>query len=312
MITTEIFIERAIKIHGNKYNYDKSNYIGSIKKITITCNLHGDFEQVAVSHTKGSGCPECKGVKKLTTEDFIKRANEVHKNRYTYSNSVFINNRTKLIITCSKHGDFEQKANTHLNGAGCAVCGGVAVMSNEDCIEAFKAIHGSKYNYDRTVYTGSQEKLIIGCSIHGYFEQRASTHFLGQGCNKCAALTKGWTKTQFKNRCNKNNNGLGILYVIRCFNESESFYKVGITSNDVKRRYDGDIKMPYTYEVIEEINTLADEVYILEKLIHKNYSGNKYKPKISFGGENECYRDIKDIKKYINEYNKNKSLKNAI
>lgn len=298
-ITTEEFIKRSKEIHGEKYLYERSDYKGSGTKIIITCRDHGDFEQVAVSHTKGSGCSECKGVKKLTTESFIKKANTVHQGRYRYSKTDFKNIRTKVVITCKEHGDFEQTPNRHLNGAGCSICGGVAIMSNEDCIDKFKKVHGELYHYDKVNYKGSQVKVIIGCKIHGYFEQAAANHYNGQGCRKCGNLLKGWNRSNFIKRCGKNNNGLGTFYVIRCFNSSESFYKIGITSNSVKRRYDGGFKMPYKYEVIHEILTDPLEAYNLENKIIRELKEYKYQPNIFFEGQTECLSTLEPIQQYL-------------
>ena len=54
--------------------------------------------------------------------DFIKNATNVHGTKYDYSKVNYINNHTKAIITCRKHGDFEQTPNSHLNGRGCPKC----------------------------------------------------------------------------------------------------------------------------------------------------------------------------------------------
>lgn len=54
--------------------------------------------------------------------DFIKDATNVHGSKYDYSKVNYINNHTKVIITCRKHGDFEQTPNSHLNGRGCQKC----------------------------------------------------------------------------------------------------------------------------------------------------------------------------------------------
>ena len=45
-LTTDIFIKKSKAIHNNKYSYEKSNYVGGKDKITITCLIHGDFEQL--------------------------------------------------------------------------------------------------------------------------------------------------------------------------------------------------------------------------------------------------------------------------
>lgn len=57
--TTEQFINEANKVHDFKYSYDKSNYISNQTKITITCPVHGDFEQRPLSHLRGMGCSSC-------------------------------------------------------------------------------------------------------------------------------------------------------------------------------------------------------------------------------------------------------------
>ena len=58
-LTTEEFIAKAIKIHGNKYGYDKVHYITSATPVIITCPVHGDFEQIPNSHLSGKGCKRC-------------------------------------------------------------------------------------------------------------------------------------------------------------------------------------------------------------------------------------------------------------
>jgi hypothetical protein len=59
MYTTEEFVARAKAKHGDKYEYDKTTYTGANKKLVITCPVHGDFEQIANAHMKGSGCQKC-------------------------------------------------------------------------------------------------------------------------------------------------------------------------------------------------------------------------------------------------------------
>ena len=38
-LTTEEFIERARKIHGNKYDYSKVNYVNAKTKVCIICTI---------------------------------------------------------------------------------------------------------------------------------------------------------------------------------------------------------------------------------------------------------------------------------
>lgn len=116
------FIEDALIIHNKKYCYDKVNYINALTKIIIICSIHGEFEQLPSSHLKGVGCPKCAGNIKLTTEEFIIKAKNIHGEQYDYSLVEYINIIIKINIICKKHGIFKQKPHNHLSGNGCSKC----------------------------------------------------------------------------------------------------------------------------------------------------------------------------------------------
>lgn len=56
---TSSFVLEAKRVHGEKYNYDKVEYIHSENYVTIICNIHGDFTQQPKAHLTGRGCPKC-------------------------------------------------------------------------------------------------------------------------------------------------------------------------------------------------------------------------------------------------------------
>ena len=121
------FIERARKIHKNKYDYSKVNYIKATIEVIITCPKHGDFPQTPNKHLSGRGCRECQYEKvseihKLSTEEFIRRAKEIHGDKYDYSKVNYIGYEDEVIIICPKHGDFPQTPAVHLSGSGCQIC----------------------------------------------------------------------------------------------------------------------------------------------------------------------------------------------
>lgn len=58
-LTTEEFIEKARKIHGNKYDYSKVVYVNSQTKVCIICPIHGEFWQRPNDHLNGYGCNKC-------------------------------------------------------------------------------------------------------------------------------------------------------------------------------------------------------------------------------------------------------------
>lgn len=126
-------------------------------------------------------------MKKLTTGEFIARAIFVHCDKYDYSKANYVNSRTKVCIICPKHGEFWQRPNDHLKGKGCYACFGKKKYTTEKFIARAKKIHGDKYDYSLVNYRNLNQKITIGCPIHGWFEQSAGNHLNGQGCRKCAS-----------------------------------------------------------------------------------------------------------------------------
>jgi len=148
--------------------------------------------------------------KKKTKEEFIKRAREVHGDKYDYSKVVYINNHTKVKIICPIHGEFNnQIPNSHTRGKGCPKCGyeklRQLLLSNiDEFIEKSRKIHGNKYDYSKAVYINDRSKVKIICPIHGEFEKCVSHHLQGQGCNTCgnnrAARKQSLTRDEFIKR----------------------------------------------------------------------------------------------------------------
>lgn len=121
-LTTDTFIEKAEKKHGNKYSYENIDYNDCYSHIKILCKEHGYFLQKPRDHLNGNGCYKCCG-KIKNTEDFIEKASKRHNNLYDYSKTNYKNAREKISIYCKIHGIFLQSPNDHLNGCGCQKCG---------------------------------------------------------------------------------------------------------------------------------------------------------------------------------------------
>jgi len=184
--TTDQFITEFIKKHGNIYDYSLVNYINSKTKVKIICKKHGIFEQLPGRHLTGNGCRYCAYDKnKLTKNEFIKRSEKIHSNRYDYSLVNYKGNRTNVQIICKIHGIFEQKPEKHLIGHGCQKCGGSIRLTNEQFIERSKKIHNDIYDYSLVNYKNHTTKVKIGCKNHGFFEQLTLNHLKGYGCYKC-------------------------------------------------------------------------------------------------------------------------------
>jgi len=104
--STEEFIEKANKIHDNKYDYSKSIYINSKTKIVIICP-HGIFKMSPPHHLRGQSCPSCNGQVKITNEKFAEISSKIHNNKYDYSLVKYKNQIQKVKILCPDHGEFE-------------------------------------------------------------------------------------------------------------------------------------------------------------------------------------------------------------
>lgn len=182
--TTYEFINKAIVIHGDKYDYSLVDYKKSKLNVIIICKEHGKFKQTPNSHLQGRGCPKCGGKKKLMTNEFVKKAKLIHNNKYDYSNVVYTGTLNYINIICPTHGMFRQHANSHLSGRGCPKCVNKNVTTDE-FINKAKLIHGNKYDYSLANYINSISKVKIICHMHGIFEQIPNSHLNGEGCPMC-------------------------------------------------------------------------------------------------------------------------------
>lgn len=193
--TQKIFIEKAIRVHGSKYNYEKVVYKDSRTKIDIICPKHGLFSQSPTVHLGNHGCKQCgietiRNNKTKSVTEFIKQAKTVHGDKYDYSISDYVRSNIKITITCKKHGKFKQIPSDHLNGFGCKKCGSESAsrltrLTQDEFIEKAINKHGNKYDYSKTIYEKHDNKIKIVCLKHGEFEQKANSHLNGGGCRKC-------------------------------------------------------------------------------------------------------------------------------
>lgn len=131
----EKFINNAISVHGDRYDYSKVEYVNAQTPVTIICPDHGEFEQKPTVHynLKG-GCPACNGGKLSNKENFIKKSRQVHGDRYDYSRVNYVNNVTKVEIICPEHGSFWQLPKTHKRGRGCHKCHRVVSITGDQWI----------------------------------------------------------------------------------------------------------------------------------------------------------------------------------
>lgn len=215
------YIQKAIKIHGIKYDYSESAYLGSNKNITIKCKSHGYFTKIAHSHLYGLGCLKCK-----REEIFIEKCIKKYGSFYIYEEGCYIGAFKPINITCPTHGDFKlSQAAKHLNrNQTCSKCHNynkkpyirkLREYPTNKFIEDAKKIHGDSFDYSKSISKGSNDKIIIICKEHGEFLQKRYNHLKGNGCLKCTLDKKS---------------------IISCLNTKE-FIKKGVITHNNKYDY---------------------------------------------------------------------------
>lgn len=179
-VSTESFVRNAVSVHGQIFDYSKVKYVRSNKKVKIICPKHGDFEQTPNAHLAGKGCAKCSG-KDRTTEEYIAKVKVIHKDKYDYSNTNFLNNISKIKIICPEHGEFQQSAGGHLYGKGCPKCSRNQKKTTSEFIIDAAIKHNEKYDYSKVKYEGAQTKIKIICPEHGEFMQTPTHHYKVKG-----------------------------------------------------------------------------------------------------------------------------------
>jgi very-short-patch-repair endonuclease len=131
-------------------------------------------------------------MRRFTTEEFIRRAKEKHGDLYDYSLVNYTNNKTKVIVVCEKHGQFDVYPHHHIKKKPtvCLKCfhetiGPKCRMTQEEFIRRAKEKHGDLYDYSLVNYVTIRQPIEIICKIHGVFKQLPGNHLAGRGCVVC-------------------------------------------------------------------------------------------------------------------------------
>lgn len=190
-LTQAEFIDRALSVHGDKYDLSNVSYRSLKEKIEVICRIHGAFYPTASNFIGNkSGCPKCSRIlvgqkSRRTLASYIEEGMKVHENKFSYGGIEYINNAAYLTVICPVHGEFKQLAQSHITGVGCVKCSR-PVFDKNTFMSAANLVHGNKYDYSNSEYIRSLDKVEIVCPIHGPFMQAPNYHInTGQGCPQC-------------------------------------------------------------------------------------------------------------------------------
>ena len=143
-------------------------------------------------------------MRKLTNEEYIQKAREIHGDKYDYSKTIYLSSREPIVVICPIHGEFQQLPKSHLIGSGCPQCGNKLKsqqkkLTQEIFVTRCNEVHNNKYDYSKVIYTNKRDKVTIICPIHGEFEQEAGHHMRGQGCPECGKASAQKRDGNYKN-----------------------------------------------------------------------------------------------------------------
>ena len=275
--TTAEWVAKAKQIHGDKYDYSKVKYINQNTEVKIICPIHGEFTQLASLHLQGCGCQKCNGGVKLTTEEFIKKAKEIHGERYIYTKFKYINAKTDGIISCRRHGDFLQTPCAHLRGQGCPKC--KSSKLENILIKLFdkfniRYTYQYKINADKILWCDfllNEYNLIIECQGEQHFTPTSFCYDkTKEKCDEIYSKTVESDKLKF-DECIKR--GFDVIYftIPKYFNTKNvnlgvEFYKDKVIITDAKEiiRY---IKKRKLSAVTDVFNMFYDDV---KKIVKSN------------------------------------------
>ena len=220
------------------------------------------------------------------------------------------NTTSQITYTCNEHGTFTRKAEYLYEGRGCSKCSSAIArkkadktktFTTEDFITKSRLLHGDKYDYSKSVYTTSNNKITIICPYHGEFNQLAIMHMTkGYGCRRCGFISTA--KNSYLNAISTElTTEFTTLYYIKCYGKGEVFYKIGVAKNGVLTRFPNSESMPYLFEVLREIRGNADQLLEIEESI--KLAIQPYTPLIPFSGSaTECTKESIDLDSYLEKY----------
>jgi len=179
-IDRETFIKISKEIHNNFYDYSLIKDIN--KKVDIICPIHGVFHTNSYRHMKGSICIKCKNDNRKSI-NYVEKFNKIHNNKYDYSLSKYINNKTKIKIICPIHGIFEQRPDSHIQGKGCPKCKNSLInltlyIIRDDINKIIKigVSQNPKNRLKRLKYTQKNNSLYISDIFENYSNYENTIH----------------------------------------------------------------------------------------------------------------------------------------
>lgn len=307
----EQFEQEMYNLYGDKYDLSNIEYINTKTDIELECPTHGKFKKKPCDLIKGVSCNKCKLAKSKYNNKtlFIEESFKVFGDITDYSSVPDeISATMKVELICKKHEcTFEKGVQTYMAGYGCPQCSAEKyrekrALPKEEYYKRASEANEHKYTYDDD-YVTSQYAVTFYCPKHGKQKRNAGEHIRGVGCRHCEGHGQRSDKTTKIGYERVAKGRITYLYLIKCKDENEEFYKIGKTFRKITQRFVSST-LPYNYDVISMHEGDAGYIWDLEEELHEKYKQFSKKPRKYFSGFTECYSTNLPIQEII-ELNKN-------
>lgn len=115
-LTTDEFINKSKKVHGDKYDYSKTRYKSSREHVCITCPTHGDFYMSPNHHLGGQGCKECNPLNNAHECKLLRELRDAFRNEeiiHQYYNTKIFGRKSIDIYFPNRKIGIEYQGNQH-------------------------------------------------------------------------------------------------------------------------------------------------------------------------------------------------------
>lgn len=310
-MTFEEFLERVNKIHPEKsFRIISREFKGrQIKHEKVYTQDEYGICKIGVGTLLIGGKPSVKSAcfKNQYAERMYRKS--VGYEGLHFNNSEYKTSLSYIEVRCFKHGIFKTKPNWIISSRRrCPKCSDekrhLRGRSNtrEFINKAIGRLNTNRRIYDKVEYVHAKEKVIILCEHHNkYYKITPNDHLNGYGCPECGIENGGFSRKDYIKLAKGKK---ATLYIIKCFNDNEEFYKVGITLVGVKKRFQNTNRLPYSYKIIHQYEGTAGDIWDVEKDILRRFNSEKYVPSIRFPGFTECFSKgmvVVDVLNYITQ-----------
>lgn len=289
-------LQLRCKGSGTTVKLKSGTYKGMNKVAVIECSKHGSQapRQVSSMLCGVHPCLDCAqtghfaGYNSASAKLAIERR---FQSKYHIEDFDYVGKKTPVTLICEKHGRWTIQFASCLRSRGCVKCferenreaqsralqrKGIETRAKRfsTWLRACKDFHGDKYDYSEVVYLDQKTKVQIGCPYHGYIWQTPDTHKRA-GCRYCANDDLGGLYSErYFEIYPERKSWRAILYYLKFNFGNHKWYKVGVTTSELSKRFGTALGSGVAYEILHLKETDLLSAWKAEVVIQSGHGDN--------------------------------------